>query len=231
MSARAMDLRSYCCLGWALAVYFALGSVGRADERADRALEGQLLHRRPPLSDLQSYARATAQWQKLRVAAPEVLVVNLWARTCPPCLAELPIFRDLVTAWQRKDKKAVQFLFIADPPDQTSPAEVVRFWSSPFVDTLAGPRCPGVPMQHGAQPSCLLSVPDVDPARSEGDALSRAVLSDVRPLTLILDQAGVVRQVFVGSLASRASELSDGIERLLSIQRLQRSGVGRRTPR
>jgi thiol-disulfide isomerase/thioredoxin len=146
------------------------------------------------------------------------VVVNLWARSCPPCLAELPELAQLVADWKQKDKAGVQFLFIADPPEQTSAAEVASFWTAPLVDELAG-RCPGTRMPHGSRASCLVSVPDLDPLRADSDSLTRAVGSETRPLTLLLDEQGTVRQVFAGALAGRGAQLNGAIERLLAAVR------------
>lgn len=177
-------------------------------------LEASLLHRPISLSGLKVYSRQHSAWQPLRPPTARVVVVNLWERTCQPCMAEFPEFAKLVAEWKQKEKTDVQFLFIADPPDATSAADVVSFWTTPLVDELAS-RCPGTHMPHGSKASCLIPLPDLDPVRADNDELARAVGSESRPLTLLLDGQGTVRQVFAGALAGRSAQLSDAIGRLL----------------
>ena len=192
----------------------------------EQALEANLLHRRVSLGGLKAYSRERSAWLPLRPPSARVLVVNLWSRICMPCLAELPELTKLVAAW-RKDKN-VQFLFIADPPEQTSAAQTASFWTSPLVDELAG-RCPGTRMPRGDHPSCLLTVPDLDPARAEDDSLPREVGSEARPLTLILDDQGTIRQVFAGALAGRSTQLDGAIRRLLPVVRSRAAPAARRS--
>lgn len=190
----------------------------RAAQSAEQALEANLLHRSVPLTGLKVYSRARHEWQPLRRPSAQVLVVNLWSRLCPPCLAELPELQRLVADWKKLDGNRVQFLFIADPPEQTSAQQVADFWTSPLLDEFAG-RCPGTPLLRGARKSCLLSIPDVDPVRGEGNQLTLAVGSQTRPLTLLIDEQGTIRQVFAGALAGRSNQLSDAIRRLLNVGR------------
>lgn len=216
-SQRVRGARRALQVGAAL-LFLLGGQSARATPTPEQVLEATLLHRPVSLTGLKVYSRERQTWQPLRTPTARVVVVNLWARSCPPCLAELPEFAKLVADWKQKDKTGVQFLFIADPPEQTTAADVASFWTSPLVDELAG-RCPGTRMPHGSRASCLVSVPDVDPVRADSDSLTRAVGSELRPLTLLLDDQGTVRQVFGGALAGRSAQLSGAIERLLAAVR------------
>lgn len=192
-----------------------------ASEAGERELEATLIHRQLVLKSVQSYSRARKVWQPLREQGARVRVVNLWAKPCLPCLAELPELRALAAEWKQRSSRAVQFLFIADPPDQTPPEEVVRFWASPYADGLAR-SCPQVEdvksVAHNGVPSCLLTVPDEDPARSAADDLLRSLKgTEVRPLTLLLDEQGIIRQVFAGSIKGKRVQVSEAIERLLQV--------------
>ena len=196
----------------------SLGSAQPADRK--RKLEMNILHKRLSLGDVKVYARGKQQWQPLGRSVAKVRVVNLWAKSCAPCLAELPVFAKLVEDTKRRHGSAVQFLFIADPPEQTAADEVVAFWQRPWADALAD-KCPpttGTAMEHDGVRSCLLKkLPEVDPARSESDALKRQLdsLDESRPVTLLLDEQGVVRQALWGALIGSPDELQSSIERLV----------------
>lgn len=191
-----------------------------ASEASEREIEATLIHRQISLNNVQSYSRARKTWQPLRGQGARVRVVNLWAKPCLPCLAELPELRALAATW-KGNSRAVQFLFIADPPGQTSPEDVVSFWANPYADGLAA-SCPTGEdvkrVSHNGVPSCLLTVPDEDPARSSTDDLLRSLKSiEVRPLTLLLDEQGIIRQVFAGSIKGKRLQVLGAIERLLEV--------------
>ena len=85
-------------------------------------------------------------------------------------------------------------------------------------------------MQRQGVDSCLLEVPDVDPARSKNNELLRALAKvESRPLTLLLDEQGIVRQVFAGSLLSKRAQVLDAIERLLQVTKPDAATASRRT--
>jgi thiol-disulfide isomerase/thioredoxin len=206
--------------GLLLAAALLLPSLGAAQSVDKRKLEMNILHKRLSLSDVKVYARGKQQWQPLGRSTAKVRVVNLWAKSCAPCLAELPVFAKLVDDVKRRHGSAVQFLFIADPPEQTSADEVVAFWQRPWADALAD-KCPpttGTAMEHDGVRSCLLKkLPEVEPARSDTDALKRQLdaLDESRPVTLLLDEHGVVRQALWGAVIGSPAELQSAIDRLL----------------
>ena len=207
----------------------AVGQPARAASVSERELEGLLLHRALPLEQVERYSRTHRTWQPLRSSGARVRVVNLWALTCKPCLAEMPELRTIAAAWSQRSPKDVEFLFIADPPELTPVSALTAFWASPFVDGL-GDKCPGVRMQRQGVDSCLVEVPDVDPARSKNNELLRALAKvESRPLTLLLDEQGIVRQVFAGSLLSKRAQVLDAIERLLQVTKPDAATASRRT--
>ncbi len=205
--------------GVLLAAALLLPSLGAAQSVDKRKLEMNILHKRLSLSDVKVYARGKQQWQPLGRSTAKVRVVNLWAKSCAPCLAELPVFAKVVEDTKRRHGSAVQFLFIADPPEQTAADEVVAFWQRPWADALAD-KCPptgGTPMEHAGVRSCLLKLPEVDPARSDTDALKRQLdaMDESRPVTLLLDEHGVVRQALWGAVIGSPAELQSSIDRLV----------------
>lgn len=152
--------------------------------------EGALLHRRVSLTGSRQYSRAQKTWQPLVLPSARVYVVNLWGVHCAPCRAEFPLLRNIQRAWQ--GNRDVAFVYLADPPLESMPDEVLRFW------------------QDGKD-----ALPDADPARSSDDALRQQLGTDTQPITLLLDAQLVVRQAFVGAIGDRP--LGAAIARLLAI--------------
>jgi thiol-disulfide isomerase/thioredoxin len=189
-----------------------------ADQPASdgRRAEYALLNHRVDLGGLVSQPAPGAAWQRLKVTKAPILVLNLWSRSCKPCLEELPIFRRLTEQFPD-----VPFVFAADPPEDTSREDISRFWARPIID-LAASRCvppTGEKPALGGPLACRLFLPATAPARSEDGRLSRSLDSPgLRPITLLLDDNRVVRQAFVGALNGRDEDLARSIERLRSVQ-------------
>jgi len=160
--------------------------------------EAALLHRRLDLAGIRQYSRAQKTWQPLVLPSARVYVVNLWGVHCAPCRAEFPLLRNIQRAWQ--SNREVTFLYLADPPLESLPEEILRFW------------------QDGKG-----TLPDADPARSSDDALRRQLGNDAQPITLLLDAQSVVRQAFVGAIGDRP--LGAAISRLLAAVPAVRSPV------
>lgn len=55
--------------------------------------------------------------------------------------------------------------------------------------------------------------------RTTSDALRTALNTGAVPLTLLVDQEGVIRQAFVGTIGARGPELAESINRLLRVLR------------
>lgn len=179
---------------------------------AVRLAEADLLHRRLSLDGLVSYQPRTSSWQKQILPKAPVTVINLWSISCKPCLQEMPLFGRIMAEFPD-----VPFLFVADPPSDTTREEVQRFWEQPIVELPAGEPC-AVRPPRGSARACLIELPRVPPSRSEGTHLSGSLgQSTVRPLTLLVDQRGAVRQAFAGSLKGRSLELAAAIHRLRSL--------------
>lgn len=153
---------------------------------ADR--EAALLHRRVDLGTLKQWNRSSGTWRPLALPPATVYVVNLWSIQCKPCLEEFPFLKNVLAGW--KAKPEVQFLFIADPPGETSEGEAAAFWRK-SMDAL----------------------PDTDPCRAANEDLRRVLEDGAEPITLLLDEQMVIRQAFIGSIGGRP--LGRSIERLL----------------
>lgn len=210
-------------LGALTLLLFSLSS-GAAEAAGERELEASIVHLPLALDGVKVYSRQLKRWQPLPPSRARVRVINLWSKVCVPCLAELPELAKLAARAKQQSGGAVQFLFVADPPDQTSAEDVVRMWTRPFVDALAR-SCPGDPMTNPASgsPSCLLrkaQIPDSDPAYRESAEKPLFISTpavDIRPITLLVDDSGSIRQAFVGSLVGREEILRKAIERLLAV--------------
>lgn len=158
------------------------------DPSADR--EAALLHRRLDFSGVKQWNRYSATWKPLLLPPAQVYVVNLWSARCKPCIAEFPLLRNMFAGW--KSRPEVQFLFIADPPGETSESEALSFWQRQ-----------------------ISSLPDTDPSRSTSETLRRILDDGAEPITLLLDENLVVRQAFVGAITNRP--VGTAIERLLRL--------------
>jgi hypothetical protein len=126
---------------------------------------------------------------------------------CGPCINEFPLLKNLVEGWRNKPE--VQFLFIADPPSDTTEAELVAFWTKSQA-----------------------ALPRVDPARSTLSLLRNLLESDSQPITLLVDENLIVRQAFIGAVTERAVGRSmERIMRVLDLGRMtqtaQKSGSRR----
>lgn len=159
----------------------AQGALSQADSEAD------LLHRRLNLSGIKQWSPATGQWN-FGYRPAKLYVVNLWSVHCAPCIAEFPLLKNIVHGWRANPN--VQFLFIADPPTDTTEAEFVTFWRK-----------------------SLAALPEADPYLSTTNAIRTVLEIETLPITLLLDEQFVVRQAFVGSIEKR--RLGTAIERLM----------------
>jgi thiol-disulfide isomerase/thioredoxin len=159
----------------------AQGALSQADSEAD------LLHRRLNLSGIKQWSPATGQWN-FGYRPAKLYVVNLWSVHCPPCIAEFPLLKNIVHGW--RSNPDVQFLFIADPPANTTEAEFITFWRK-----------------------SLTALPEAEPYRSTTTTIREVLENEALPITLLLDQHFVIRQAFVGSIEKR--RLGTAIERLL----------------
>jgi thiol-disulfide isomerase/thioredoxin len=203
-------MRRLFCAAWlALAV-----PAQAATAESARSLEAALVHRRPSLRDIEVWSRQTGAWHPLALPRGKVLVVNLWSRSCVPCLKELPVLARMVNSW--KPNQEVQFLFVADGPTEMTRDKVEDFWLHPWID-LPGQQCPGQSARVlSSSTRCVLEVPEQDPARTTSERLADDLNSHLKPVTLLIDPRGTVRQAFVGELSDRTREFSQALERLLA---------------
>ena len=159
--------------------------------------EGQLLHRRLNLDAVAQWSWTASSWSPTfaKKHTAKVYVVNLWSLTCKPCIEEFPFFKRLVDGW--KQNKNIEFVFVADPPQDNLATDLVAFWKQSAANLPNSPLC-----------------------RAQSDSIGKDLSNDSKPLTLILDRNFVVRQAYVGSIVNRS--LGSAIERLLRAESLQK---------
>ena len=104
-------------------------------------------------------------------------------------MEEFRRFRNIVQYVKSKGYP-IDFLFIADPPEDNPEAAVRSFWSNPPV-----------------------ALPDANPCFSVNHQLRNSLDFSGVPVTLLLDHERIVRHAYVGSIEDR--KIAAVIERLL----------------
>ena len=177
-------------MAWPGAAVGADDAASASGELAVRRQEASLLNRRLDIGSIRRWDRKQRAWRPLVRGAEQVLVLQLWAVECAPCLAEMPLLRRVVQGW--RSKPAVRFLFVSETLDQDV---LTGYWVK----------------QHASD------VPDEDPYQSTDSRLRDVLETGTQPVTLLLDRDLVIRQAFVGTVTERVSELAAGINRLLAL--------------
>ena len=155
--------------------------------------------------NLQVFVPKTQQWEQYDGpeepgAGARVRIVHLWAHYCEPCRREFPWLKNLAQKAQAKYKGRVQYLFVAED----TPSEQMSAFVQKNKQLLPEGR-----LFHDTQGQIREAL---RPGLPSGDLKL--------PTTLLVDDRGVVRQVFVGPLAEpsdRQPELLAAIDRLLAL--------------
>jgi cytochrome c biogenesis protein CcmG/thiol:disulfide interchange protein DsbE len=120
-----------------------------------------------------------------------ILVVNLWAHYCKPCIAEFPVLRDMAKRIEEDTKGDVRFVFISET---SSAGDMDKFIVANEKRLPSGP---------------LFLDYNENIAETFRQALPGRSLS--LPTTVILDERRVVRYALIGALLNRRSELVQAI--------------------
>jgi thiol-disulfide isomerase/thioredoxin len=147
--------------------------------------EAELLHRRLELRGLRRLVGGT--WKPAEAPLSRLVVVHIWAVECKPCVDEMPLVRALLGGLRKFP--VVQVAFVSETADLGK--------LQAFIE------------QHRAE------LPQTDFYQVDSDVVRQPLQNRAQPLTLLIDERGVVRQAFVGSLRARRSELTQSIERYL----------------
>lgn len=142
--------------------------------------------------DTSSKAWRESKPEDLEKARSRILVVNLWAHYCKPCVAEFPILRDMAKKLEDDTKGDVRFVFISETSSATDMDKFI---------TANEKRLPSGPMFLDYNENIAETLRQALPGRSLP-----------LPTTLILDEKRVVRYVLIGALLNRRSELVQAID-------------------
>ena len=151
-----------------------------------RQQESQLLHRKVELRGLRKLEGNGVVAEAPPVA--RVLIVHLWAVECRPCVEEFPVLRPILDSLRSLPQ--VKAVLVSETADLGKLQAFLR-------DNRA-------------------LLPNLAQYQSGDDRLRASLQNNAQPTTLLLDERGVVRQAFLGSIRHRRSELADAVRRLLT---------------
>lgn len=177
-----------------LILYLLICSTSIAAEPV-HATEASLLHRRIDLHGVRVLDGSKIRWNPLTLEGSRLYLIHLWAVECKPCVAEMPLLKNIALGW--KNDSNVNVLFISETLDEK---QLREFWFQTAKDR----------------------VPDVPLMQSVDDRVREVLGTGKQPITLLVDRDLVVRQAFVGSLAERTGELAESMSRLHRVLRSQR---------
>ena len=113
--------------------------------------------------------------------------MHLWAVECPPCIAEFPLLRKFLDSLRSMPQ--VKAVLVSETVDLNKLLTFLRDNRS--------------------------IVPQLPHYQIGDDRLRGSLQNFSQPTTLLIDERGIVRQAFLGSIKSRRSELADAVQRLL----------------
>jgi thiol-disulfide isomerase/thioredoxin len=118
------------------------------------------------LKDLQGHTRQSSDW------AGKVVVLNLWTKTCGPCLEEMPAFAQLAKVLKSRKDVVVAAVSTDDEPREVADTLKSILREPPVFETLIDPDAKVVTGKFG---------------------------TDLFPETWIIDREGIVRARFDGA--------------------------------
>lgn len=160
-------------------------AVQASQELALRQQESQLLHRKVDLGGLRRLEGDKAVAESAPVA--RVLIVHLWAVECRPCIEEFPVLRPIFDSLRGLTQ--VKAVMVSETADLGKLQAFLRD-------------------NRGVLPQLVQY-------QSGDDRLRASLQNHSQPTTLLLDERGIVRQAFLGSIRHRRSELADAIRRII----------------
>lgn len=172
--------------------------------------ESYLLNQTITLPSLSFWDGGQQGWRtpegKLDQPAPsKVRILHIWATYCLPCKEEFPILRDMDRQLRKDYHGEVLFTYVA--VDLRDSAAMKQFWADNNARMPVGPLFGD---HNDALTRSLAEFLPQKPQKGPGDASAMARMLPL-PMTLVLDEEGVVRQALVGSIASRRAELVNGV--------------------
>ena len=160
-------------------------TAAQLQELLIRQQESLLLHRKVELRGVRRLEGSTVVAEPPPIS--RLLIVHLWAVECRPCVEEFPVLRPLLDSLRSMPQ--VKAVLISETADLGKLQAFLR-------DNRA-------------------SVPQLPQYQSTDDRLRGSLQNLSQPMTLLLDERGIVRQAFLGSIRHRRSELADAVQRLI----------------
>lgn len=198
-----------------IALFLQLGATRPAISLNSRSQEVALLHSVVDREDLRKLAVWEQKFSEWRSPRPEeiiderapVLVLHMWASWCGPCRQEFPTWTEMGPILEAEHKGKVRIVYVAI---QSGRDDMERF--------LAQSRdvMPKSPWYYDL-----------------GDHLTekfrKALPGDQfqLPVTLLLDDRRIVRQVIAGPITSRRAELVESLNRLVRLVAPSRTAPAR----
>jgi len=138
----------------------------------------------------------------------KVRILHIWAHHCLPCKEEFPILREMDRQLRKDYRGEVLFTYVA--VDIRDSEAMKQFWTANNaqmpIGTMFGDH-------NDALSRNLAELLPQKPQKGPGDTGAMARLLPL-PMTLVLDDEGVIRQALVGSIASRRAELVNGVAQI-----------------
>lgn len=132
---------------------------------------------------------------KLEKLRGKIVVINLWATWCKPCLAELPELNSLVNKYQAKD-----VVFLAAAPEDKTVLEVF-LQKNPFAYRIF--------------PGALDMIKKYSPKEKPNPETGKSRLIQALPTHIVIDRDGTTVKHSWGFRNDTIDELMQTIERLL----------------
>lgn len=145
--------------------------------------------------------------------AAKVRILHLWAHWCGSCKEELPILKEMDLQIRQNHQGEVKFTYVA--LDISDSDAMKKFWAENAKNLPVGIIFGDHNDELARKLEGLLPL---WPQKGNGDATARQRKLPL-PVTLVLDDEGVVRQALVGSIASRRSELVNGVAQVYGLVR------------
>lgn len=136
-----------------------------------------------------------------------VRIVHLWSTTCKPCEKEFPLLKQMDLQLRSDYRGEVQFVYIADAISSGNSMRdyMDRHHQSMPIGQLYRDS------DNRISAELLRALPGAS-VEALASAPNERLLS--LPMTLLLDEDNVVRQVFVGSLLNRRGEFINALAQL-----------------
>lgn len=170
----------------------------RRNALTEEKLLNQQIDPRLFVEAIDAWDETTAQWRKpdgRHLVAPQtrVIIVNLWASYCQPCIREIPLMLDAIKNATQGRENAVQIFLLAEETTAMDLQQLLQAHS---------------PLRRSNYYS-----------DSGGRIRQSLPCGSQLPVTLLLDRKLSIRYAIVGSIETRVGSLKEKVELLLKSER------------